>query len=115
MRNLRDFYEKSGVDYDALVQRMMGKEALVEKYLGIFIADTTYSELERAMDLQDYEAVGFKAHTLKGIALNLNFEKLGTLCTSIVSSVRSGDTAELEPQFEQVKAEYTCIIKDLGN
>lgn len=115
MSNFREFYEKSGVDYDALLQRMMGKEALVEKYLRIFMADPTYSELEQAMLAQDLETVGFKAHTLKGIALNLNLEKLGVLCMDMVSSIRNGDTPKLESQFEQVKAEYACIIKELGN
>lgn len=114
MSNFREFYEKNGVDYDAFLQRMMGKEVLVEKYLRIFVADSTYAELEQAMVAQDFETVGFKAHTLKGIALNLNFEKLGNLCMSIMNSVHSGDTLGLEPQFEQVKAEYACIIKELG-
>ena len=114
MSNFRELYEKNGVDYDVFLQRMMGKEALVEKYLRIFVTDPTYAELEQAMSAQDFEAVGFKAHTLKGIALNLNFEKLGVLCMGMVSSTRSGDTVALKPQFEQVKAEYECIIKELG-
>lgn len=115
MSNFREFYEKSGVDYDALLQRMMGKEALVEKYLRIFMADPTYLELEQAILAQDFETVGFKAHTLKGIALNLDLEMLGALSMNMVSSVRNGDTSKLEPQFEQLKAEYACIIEELGN
>lgn len=115
MSNYREFYEKNGVDYDAFLQRMMGKEALVEKYIRIFMADPTYEELEQAIAAQDFETVSFKAHTLKGIALNLNLEKLGLLCVNIVVSLRNGDTVDLKSQFEQVKVEYTCIIKELGN
>lgn len=86
--------KKNGVDYDAFLQRMMGKEALVS---------------------HDFEKVDFKAHTLKGIARNLDFEKLGNLCMNILISVHSGDTSKLELQFEQIKDEYTYIIEVLGN
>lgn len=112
--NFRAFYENRGVDYDAFLQRMMGKEALVEKYIRIFIADSTYSELAQAMAVQDIEAAEFKAHALKGIALNLNFEKLGILCMDMVNSVRN-NIQELDAQFDRVKAEYESIMKELGN
>lgn len=113
--DIRKYYENNGIDYDAFLERMMGREALVEKYVRIFMADPTFSELEQAMGAEDFETAGFKAHTLKGIALNLNFEKLGNLCMSIVSSVHSGDMSELAQQFEQVKAEYACIISGLSD
>lgn len=114
MKNFREFYENRGVDYDAFLQRMMGKEPLIEKYIGIFMADSTYAELELAMAAQDLDTIAFKAHSLKGIAQNLNFEKLGTLCMNLISSVRSGDTSDLNQLFEQLKDEYVCIIKELG-
>lgn len=111
--NLRAFYENNGVDYDALLQRLMGKESLVEKYIHIFLSDLTFSELAQAMEEKNYEAVGFRAHTLKGIAMNLNLEKLSLLCMDLIDSIRNDATDALAAQFALVKAEYVSIIEQL--
>lgn len=110
---LREFYENNGVDYDVFLGRLMGKESLLEKYINIFLGDSTFTELTNAVAQKDFEQVGKTAHTLKGIALNLDFKKLGGLCAELINSVHMNDVQAIEGQFDCLKLEYEYIISAL--
>lgn len=110
---LREFYESNGLDYDAFLRRLMGKENLAEKYIKIFLADGTYAELANMVAEKDYEQVCKKAHTLKGIALNLDLKKLSDLCVEMINCGRSENTQAVKEQFDRLKSEYEYIASAL--
>lgn len=110
---LREFYDKNGVDYDAFLHRLMGKESLAKKYIKVFLNDLTFGELANAVAQKDFDQVGKKAHSLKGIALNLDFKKLSGLCIEIINSSYSANIQEIETQFAMLKKEYEQIVSDL--
>lgn len=110
---LRRFYENHGADYDAFIRRLMGKESLAVKYIKVFLADSTFGELENAVMQKDFEQAGKKAHALKGIALNLDFKKLSSLCIEVTNSAHSANIREVEAQFVLLKNEYEHIVSEL--
>lgn len=110
---LREFYENNGVDYDAFLQRLMGRESLAVKYIKVFLNDTTFGELANAVVQQDFDQIGKKSHSLKGIALNLDLKKLSTFCVEVTNSAYSADMQEVEAQFNLLEKEYKHIVSEL--
>lgn len=111
---LREFYENSGMDYDAFLRRLMGKESLAKKYTKIFLADNTYAELAQMFAEKNVEQICKKAHTLKGIALNLDLKKLSDLCVEMMDIGRAGNMQAMEESFGRLKAEYDYLVSALG-
>lgn len=72
---LEAFYAKIGGN-SADVLRRLPSEAMVRKFIGKYPADTSWGSLESAINSQDWEAAFRAAHTLKGVAQNLGFQKL---------------------------------------
>ena len=52
--NLKEFYEASGGDYEATVQRIRNEDML-KKFVMKYAADPSYSNLTAAVDDKDWE------------------------------------------------------------
>lgn len=110
---LKERTETFGIDYHAVVtERFMGREELYLKFLKRFPDDICFAELADAVDSlpRDYWALEKSAHILRGVALNLGFQKLGDLSDDIVQSCREEVFDRLEEQFERVETEYRRVI-----
>ena len=55
------------------------------------------------------EAFG-AAHTLKGVCMNLSFERLFHSSSALTESLRHGEEAQFAEQFQQVQQDYEQII-----
>ena len=64
------FYENIGADYQVVLQRLR-KESLIDKYLHLLLKDPVFETLEHAVESNDHEEIFRAAHTIKGMALNL--------------------------------------------
>lgn len=84
---LEAFYAKIGGN-SADVLRRLPSEAMVRKFIGKYPADTSWGSLESAMDSQDWEAAFRAAHTLKGVAQNLGFQRLYLSSTALTEALR---------------------------
>ena len=84
---------RGGVDVDGALERFMGSEALLERFLGKFPQDPNYEALERAVAAGDWEGALTASHTLKGVCGNLSMGVLYDLFTRQVAAIRAGDTA----------------------
>lgn len=62
----KEFYETIGQNYEEVLERLAGSEALVLKFLKKFSTDKTYAALEEAMAEGEAEMIFRQAHTLKG-------------------------------------------------
>lgn len=72
----KEFYETIGQNYEEVLERLAGSEALVLRFLKKFSTDKTFSELEKAMEARDIEMIFRQSHTLKGVAANLGLKPL---------------------------------------
>ena len=93
----KEAYESVDSNYDNVLKRL-GSEAMIKRFAVKFLDDPTFNELEQALEAGNGEDAFRAAHTMKGICLNLGFDKL------YEDSVLGRITAE---QFQLLSASYT--------
>ena len=112
--NKRERLLAAGIDLDSALERMMGNEALLERFLNRFLEDPNYGLLTAAVEAGDAEGALTASHTLKGVCGNLSMQRLFDLLTRQVAALRAGDFAaarEMMPQISQAYAEVTDAIR----
>lgn len=102
--------KQTGMDLDRTLCRFSGKAALLERFIKKFPADESFRELERAVDAGDHAEAQKCAHTLKGTAVNLGFDRLGASSGELVALIRSGRINEIVAAFAEVEREYKKIV-----
>ena len=75
MIDLEELYRRLGGDCKSVLQRIPS-EAMVCKFVHKYADDPTYSQLQAAVRAADWETAFRAAHTMKGLAQNLGFERL---------------------------------------
>jgi len=113
--NLQEAIKEMNIDYDTAVNRFGGSEALYQKFLKRFLDDNTYYELEQAWEKQNYEEIEKKAHTLKGVAGNLNLDKLFSVSNDLVQKIRNKQYENLDESYQQIQEEYKNIRAVITN
>lgn len=71
---LKECYDALGGNYEDTVRRLYN-EKLVEKFLFKFEEDPSFENLKKALEEENLEAAFRAAHTLKGVAQNMGFDK----------------------------------------
>lgn len=108
---LREFYEQIGSDYQPVLDRFLGDERILEKFVRRFLEESTFGQLEEAVQKQDYQAVECEAHALKGVCANLGFERLREVCGELVSCVRENRSQDVTEDFPRVAEQYGIVCK----
>ena len=105
-------YQQLHGDYAQVLQRLPSP-ALVERFIGKFLDDGSFSELDSAMAAGQTETAFRAAHTLKGVSANLGFEQLRQSASNLTELLR-GKTgtvpAEAFPLMEQVRQDYKMTV-----
>lgn len=107
----KEFYETIGQNYEEVLERLAGSEALVLRFLKKFSTDKTFSELEKAMEARDIEMIFRQSHTLKGVAANLGLKPLFEHTQVLVEITRHGSSEGIDEAFEKIKKDYEEIIR----
>ncbi len=109
---LKEMYESIGSNYDNVLGRLM-TEALVSKFVFLFQKDDSFGNLETSFNEKNRDEAFRAAHTLKGVAQNLGFDRLYQKSSELTEFLRgredglSGDNYdEAYRLYEQVKAEH---------
>lgn len=105
-------YEQLHGDYAQVIQRLPSP-ALVERFIGKFLDDGSFSELTSAMAAGQTEAAFRAAHTLKGVSANLGFEQLrqsASALTEFLAGKAEPVPAEALPLLEQVRRDYQMTV-----
>lgn len=105
-------YEQLHGDYAQVIQRLPSP-ALVERFIGKFLDDGSFSELTSAMAAGQTEAAFRAAHTLKGVSANLGFEQLRQSSSALTDFLRGKAEpvpAEALPLLEQVRRDYQMTV-----
>lgn len=105
----KNILEEAGICVEEALERFMGSEALLEKFMAKFLADPNFEILQAAIKSGDQEAALKASHTLKGVCGNLAMKQLYEKFSDQVSHMRSGnwdeaaeEMAELEGLYEKV-------------
>ena len=105
-----------GIDAADALDRMMGSEALLVRFLGKFLEDGTYQALRQAVEGADWDKALAASHTLKGMSGNLSMTGLYDLFTRQVALLRASDTAgaaALMPEIEAACRKAAAAIREL--
>lgn len=114
---IQECYEKMGGDLNDVMSRLM-TEQRVAKFMLRFPADPSYNGLIASLDEQKYEDAFRFAHTIKGVAQNLGFQKLYLSVNELTEALRP--THELPARevilslLEPVKADYQKTIDTIA-
>ncbi len=105
-------YQQLHGDYAGVLQRLPSA-ALIERFLGKFLEDDSYSNLNKAIAADDSEAAFRAAHTLKGVSANLGFDQLrvsASQLTELLRGVTGEIPAEASTLVDQVSRDYQMTV-----
>jgi len=108
--DVRECYQAMGGSYEGVMHRLASEDR-VRRFLGLFLKDESFRALEAAVGGKDWEAAFRAAHTLKGITLNLNLDRLAGSTVALTEALRGGDPkTDPEPLFAQVSGDYRAAV-----
>lgn len=113
--NCLDFYDGLGAD-SANVVRRLGNETFVRKYLKKFAEDTTVGDLNRYVAEKEYENAFRAAHTIKGLALNLELLPLNGIIIDLTEILRNTihEDDKIKSLLLAFNKEYNTIIQKIN-
>lgn len=106
----------AGIDAADALERFMGSEALLVRFLGRFLEDASLDALRAAVSAGDWDKALTASHTLKGMSGNLSMTALYDLFTRQVALLRQADTAgaaALMPAIEAAYQRAAAAIREL--
>ena len=107
--NLEEFYAQIGGDYADTLQRLCN-ENMVKKFVKKYQDDPTCADLHNAVLQQDWEAAFRGAHTLKGVAQNLGFERLYQVSAVLTEAMRGEKPLEDRSLLDAVEQQDAAIL-----
>ena len=107
-------YHTIGVAPEPVVRRLING-SIVEKYLLKFINDGTYHQLSEMVRQGQYSQAAQAAHTLKGLALNLELIPLAKESAALLEELRLPDPVpeKIDDAFEKLSETYRTVIGKL--
>lgn len=106
---VKECYESMESDYEGVMGRI-GSEGLVKRFVLKFLDDPSYLNLEKAVQEQNAEEAFRAAHTLKGICLNLGFDRLYKVSAELTEKLRGSELNGYEAVYGKVQDEYKNTI-----
>ncbi len=112
------FFDKlkdAGVDVDTAIKRFMGKEDLYLKFLAKYQNDESAANIEKYLAEKNVEEAFKSAHTLKGVAGNL--DPIAKCASEMVELLRGKDQLEEidADQLSSVSEELQSVHRSLLN
>ncbi len=108
--NLQTFYSSVGGNYDGIIRQLKTEERIT-KYLRMFLADPSFSQLTDSFSAQDCATAFRAAHTLKGVCLNLGIADLQFSASQLTENLRKGSfDADSAGLLDKVRSDYDTVI-----
>lgn len=111
--NKKERLAEAGIDVENALERFMGNEGLLERFLKKFLNDQNFSKLTVAIGEKKEQEALAASHTLKGVCGNLSMGRLYGLATEQVNLFRAGRWQEAADLMPQMSAEYETICETL--
>ena len=110
---IEECYEAIESDYNGVLKRF-GNDAMVKRFAIKFLNDPSFNELKDGIKSNDVERAFRAAHTLKGICLNLGFDKLFEVSSALTEELRGKDKMpECADMFAAVEKQYDVLIENI--
>lgn len=95
-------------DYDALVKKYYDEEEIVIEILKVFLekTDGLISEILVNIENNDFEAIKFNAHTIKGSSLNINCENIGNAALELELASKENNIEKCKEKYDKLKQLY---------
>lgn len=106
---LKECYDAFGGNYDDAMERLMSED-LIRKYLSLFLEDDSFELLKKGLKEGDDQKAFMAAHTLKGLALNLDMTVLAGSASDLTEALRGGRKPEADALYESCRADYERTV-----
>ncbi len=113
---IREKLVEAGVDVKSALDRFMGRDDLLLRFLKKFGEDPNYELFKDSMAEKKYEEAFKAAHSLKGVCGNLSMVSLFQTISKEVEFLRGQQYEEAEKMLPQVVEEYdksVAVLKTL--
>ena len=111
----RQYLRDAGIDVEDALERFMGNETLMVKFLLRFPGDENFPRLKKALAEGDAGAAFTAAHTLKGVAGNLSMEELFRQVSPLVEDLRSENLTAAAGRMPALEKTYARVLEALGH
>ncbi len=101
--------EAGGIMVDEALERFMGNEAMLERYLQKFLSEKSYAMLRDSLTANDREAAGRAVHTLKSVCGTLGCVAMQGLVTLQERHIRAGEWEEAVGMMPEIASNYETI------
>ena len=103
------------IDFEALLNRVGGDEALLKRMIAIFLRDTPkrLAAIAKALRQNDVDGVASLAHALKGSVSIFAAEALRLRSQELQERSRAGDLIAARANFSALKEEIASLLEDL--
>lgn len=101
---------QAGVNIESAMERFIGNEELLVRFLKKFPDDPNYGQLKDAMSSKNYQDAFTAAHTMKGLCGNLSLNDLFEIVSRETECLRHGQHDEAEEIFPELTAEYEKVV-----
>lgn len=100
---------EAGVNVDNALERFMGNEKMLEKYLGRFLTEKSYAALADAIAASDQAAAQAAAHTLKSVCGTIGCEGMQALVVDQEAAMRAGNWDAAVAMMPEIAKTYEQI------
>lgn len=107
--DFENFYLEVGGSYQDALKRLMN-DALLKKFILKFKDDPSFTNLKNALSINDIEVSFREAHTLKSVAYNMAFNRLGDAASLLTELLRNKTIADVD--LEKVKLHLIDVEKE---
>ena len=112
---LKEFYEKTGGDFEQVLARMLTEER-VKKYVMKFLNDESLNKIKQALDDKNYKDAFLHTHNLKGVCLNLSFNGLLEPVVVLCEELRNGNPqGDVDAMYVNVEYMYNQVRSAIEN
>lgn len=105
--------EGAGINVKVALDRFMGNEKMLDKYLNRFLTEKSYAALEAAVAADDQKAAEAAAHTLKSVCGTLGCEAMQQMVVAQEAAMRGGDWSVAIAMMPQVAEAYKKVCDGL--
>lgn len=100
-----------GIRIDEALERFMGNEAMLERYLQKFLSEKSYAILRDSLAANDWETAGRAAHTLKSVCGSIGCEAMQKLVILQEGRLRAGQWQEAADMMPEIARSYESICE----
>ena len=110
---LEEMYQDIEGNYSDILDRLR-KEERIEKFVLLFLKDSSFQTFRQAMDQGDTEEAFRAVHTLKGVCMNLSFDSLYRISSEITEYLRAGQTDRAMEALPELESCYEKHVRVIG-